>query len=251
MGTIAAILSRKNFRVDPQQVSGMLKSTQRFQGDKPNILSQLNVAMGHVSFTANFNVGITSSVNCIQEDGLCIVFDGMLDDREAITRKLPGVLNQCHSDAGLVLNCYRYFKADCATHLSGEFVFIIHDSKTQQLLCARDRAGCKPLFFAFLNDTLLIGSEPVQLFSQPGLSPAPNQTMLVQYLLSSMSSKSDTIFREVRRLPPDHTLLLTRDTLLIKPNPSLQHYQRNIEVKTLITPLKFVIKSSLALIAEQ
>ena len=70
-----------------------------------------------------------------------------------------GIVFKGASDTEVVLKAYIQWGVDCLDKFIGMFAFAIWDKANQKLFIARDRLGIKPLYYYFLTNTLLFGSE--------------------------------------------------------------------------------------------
>ncbi|WP_208347737.1 asparagine synthase-related protein [Pseudaestuariivita rosea] len=137
---------------------------------------------------------------------LLLTLDARLDDPFDLARKL-GVTTA--DDATLILLSYRKWGADCVHHLRGDFAFVIWDKSAQQLFCARDPFGVKPFFYTSQDDQFIAASEPGPILSAMG-GLHPDQNFIADFLVGHLSDDARTGFADVTRLPPAHTLTVTK-----------------------------------------
>lgn len=141
-------------------------------------------------------------------DALCITYNGEIYNY----RELKKYLIEHHyqfktkSDTEVLLKAYDYWGENCVKHLNGMFAFAIWDNKKEQLFCARDQLGIKPFyylktptFFAFASE-----SRALSHFCNKRL----NQQALYSYLLSMYVPTNASIFADICKLSPAHTLTL-------------------------------------------
>ncbi len=91
-----------------------------------------------------------------------ITFDGRLDNRAELFKKLniPAEEGKTLSDAVLTLYAYKKWEEKTPEHFIGEFAFAILDEDKKQLFCARDHLGDRTLFYANQGEQTIIASEP-------------------------------------------------------------------------------------------
>lgn len=88
-------------------------------------------------------------------------------------------------------------------HLNGQFAFVLHDTETDELFCARDPFGAELLFYYQTADgRLLYGLEIKDLFDQPGFVRELNRDMIPFYLEFTYVPGEDTLLKGVRKLEP-------------------------------------------------
>jgi asparagine synthase (glutamine-hydrolysing) len=110
-------------------------------------------------------------------------------------------------DAESILNAYEKWGDDCVHHLSGDFAFAIWDDRKQRFFCARDHFGVKPFFFTFIDNEFRFSSALNDLRRDPKVSNTLNEIAVGDYLLFGVNQDlSATIFKDIQRLPPGHTL---------------------------------------------
>lgn len=110
------------------------------------------------------------------------------------------------SDTETILHLYEEYGRDCVTHLRGMFAFALWDERQQTLLLARDRFGKKPLVYAQTADGLIFASELKALLQDEQVSREIDEVALHHYLTYGFVPAPRTIFRQIRKLPPAHTL---------------------------------------------
>ena len=70
-----------------------------------------------------------------------------------------GVHFRSHSDTEVVLHAWMTWGPACLDRLAGMFALAIYDSKTGELVLARDRYGVKPLYWTSQDGRVLFASE--------------------------------------------------------------------------------------------
>jgi asparagine synthase (glutamine-hydrolysing) len=135
-----------------------------------------------------------------------IIFDGVLYNqnelREQFAEQLPGE----PTGADLVGEAYRRWGEDAIARLKGVFAVIIADRARHMLLCARDRLGIRPLFYAAVDRSLLLSPCIETLLAHAGVSRELNRACLVDRLTKRWPANDETYFTQVRRVPPGHVL---------------------------------------------
>jgi len=160
---------------------------------------------------------VTGDQPIANEDGSCrIVANGEFYDFERLQRDLVGRGHRLatHSDSEVALHLYEESGPDCLRDLRGEFAFAIWDERRGRLFAARDRFGIKPLFYSFVDGTLLIASE-VKALAAAGLKLTWDEAALGESLFANASSDR-TIYAGVRQLPPGCFLLASADGLRVQ-----------------------------------
>ena len=140
------------------------------------------------------------------------VFDGRLDNRKELIAILDRAsLHPRSPDCDVVRAAYAAFGDDFVGRIKGDFACAVFDVAEKRLLVARDCLGVRPLCFTQLGDTLLFATEAKALLAWPGISAAPDDLMIADFVLQFVARESQnrTFFRDIRSLPPAHVLIAT------------------------------------------
>ncbi|MEO6394057.1 MAG: asparagine synthase (glutamine-hydrolyzing), partial [Pyrinomonadaceae bacterium] len=144
------------------------------------------------------------------EDGTVhIVYNGEVYNHSEYRAELEarGHRYQTHCDTETIIHLYEEHGAKAVEFLRGMFAFAIWDQNRRELLLARDRLGVKPLYYVHTDDgSLYFASEIKSLLEAGAVTAEVNLSALPDYLANHATSGDETLFREVRRLPPGHTL---------------------------------------------
>jgi asparagine synthase (glutamine-hydrolysing) len=103
---------------------------------------------------------------------LWVVFNGEIYNHDELRRELTGRGHRfrTESDTEVLLCGYREWGDELPSHLDGVFAFVIYDPSTGNYLCARDRFGVKPLYWARDGAAMLLASE-IKAFGALGCPP--------------------------------------------------------------------------------
>jgi asparagine synthase (glutamine-hydrolysing) len=119
-----------------------------------------------------------------------------------------GTRFRTESDTEVVLRQYEADGPGCVQRLNGMFAFAIWDAPAQRLFIARDRLGVKPLFYSWDGRRLLFASELKALLASGLVPKAIDDAAVWDYLTFRYVPQPGTIWRDVRKLLPGHTLTL-------------------------------------------
>jgi asparagine synthase (glutamine-hydrolysing) len=148
-----------------------------------------------------------------QDGMLCVVYNGEIYNFRELARQLSalGHVFTTHCDTEVILYAWEEWGEDCVNHFRGMFAFALYDQHQQSLFLARDRFGIKPLFYSLLPDQQLIfGSELKALKAHPGLPRELEPRAVEDYFALGYIPEPKTIYRNVYKLRPGHTLMLKR-----------------------------------------
>ena len=155
------------------------------------------------------------------EDGsVAIVFNGEIYNHAALRPELAaaGHVFRSHSDTEAIIHAWEQWGPGCLRRLEGMFALALWDQRRRSLFIARDRLGKKPLHYGWTNRRdLVFASELAALADVPGLSCALDPAAVADYFAYGHVQDPATIYRDIRKLPPAHYLLLTRDAPSAEP----------------------------------
>ena len=137
-----------------------------------------------------------------------LIYNGEVYNFMAIRAELEllGHVFKSHSDTEVILYAYIQWGQACLEHFQGMFTFAVWDKPKQQLFIARDRLGIKPLFYSVINGSLYFASELKSIMLVPGVNKKLNAKAIEQYFALGYAAEPHTIYQQVAKLPPGHTL---------------------------------------------
>ena len=143
------------------------------------------------------------------EDGtVCIVFNGEIYNFAEIKAELvsKGHRFSSNSDTETIIHAYEEWGKGCLKRLRGMFAFALWDTKTRTLFLARDRVGKKPLFYAQYSGQFVFASEMKSILVDPNFDRVIDEEALSAYFIFSYIPAPLTVFQNIRKLLPGHTL---------------------------------------------
>ncbi len=111
------------------------------------------------------------------------------------------------SDTEVMLAAFeRWGVADSLGRFNGMFAFALWDRNERVLHLARDRMGEKPLYYGWMEDTFLFGSELKALRAHPSWRGEIDRGALALYMRHNVVPAPYSIYRGIRKLLPGHLL---------------------------------------------
>ena len=155
------------------------------------------------------------------EDGsVVVVFNGEIYNYQELILELQALGHVFHtrSDTEVIVHAWESWGEDCVHRFRGMFAFALWDRNRQTFFMARDRLGVKPLYYALLDDGMLIfGSELKPLLAHGGLRRDIDPMAVEQYFALGYVAEPHTIFSHAKKLSPGHTLSIRRGEPLREP----------------------------------
>lgn len=154
------------------------------------------------------NAGLASD----PESGLAVAADIRLDNRDAIAAELGIKDRVSHlSDASLLLEGYRTWGLAVASSILADGTFLLWDGRRQRLVCWRDVAGTRPLYYTrSAGHSVVISTDLRSLAAHPLVDP-PLDLAYASALLRNgpvFQRPDRTLCDGVMKLPAAHILIL-------------------------------------------
>ena len=144
---------------------------------------------------------------------LCVVYNGEIYNYRDLADELrkEGYEFRTNCDTEVVLYAWQAWGERCVERFRGMFAFALYDQRRRSLFLARDRFGIKPLYYAELTDgRVLFGSELKALKTHPDLPRRLDVRAVEDYFALGYVPEPKTIYQNVHKLNPGHTLLYER-----------------------------------------
>lgn len=144
-----------------------------------------------------------------------VVFNGEIYNHLELRQELEakGHRFRTRSDTEVIPHLYETYGLDCASRLNGIFAIALWDARLERLVLLRDRVGVKPLFYCVRDGTLFFGSEVKCLLAAGASERRLDLAALDRFLTFEYTAGAETLFADVRKLPPASWLTWTRGEL--------------------------------------
>ncbi len=214
MSGIVGILDRSGAPVDRTLLQDLTQFLSYRAPDALEVWCDGGIGFGHAMLRTARESGMERQPTSVDAKNW-IVADCRLDCRRELLLKLAenGVrLQGITPDCELILWAYNVWGVECVRYLAGDFSFAIWDAPRQILYCVRDHFGIKPFYYATLGDLLVFSNTLNCVRRHPAVSAELNDAAVADFLLFGLNcDNGSTTFRDVRRLPPAHSLTVSRD----------------------------------------
>ena len=146
-----------------------------------------------------------------------IVFNGEIYNyrqvRDELTAALGPIHWRGHSDTEVMLAAVAQWGLRGALErFNGMFAFALWDRGERTLHLARDRLGEKPMYYGWMGDVLLFGSELKSLRVHPAWKGEINRDALALFMRHNYIPAPFSIYHGIKKLPPAASITFRLDT---------------------------------------
>lgn len=201
---------------DGEKIRDMVAVLSHRGPDADGIYLDSHVSLGHNRLSI---IDLSASANQPMLDlseELVIVFNGEIYNFQEIKDQLESEYEfKTKSDTEVILAGYRKWGRSVVEKLNGMFAFAIWDKHNQELFCARDHAGIKPLYYFWDEEKFIFASELKGIFAHD-VSRHLDKEAFNNYLRVLYVPEPRTLVKNIFKLPPSSTLLLKNKKLVIE-----------------------------------
>ncbi len=184
------------------------------------------------------------------EDGsVWIVFNGEIYNYQELREILfaKGHRFTTHTDTEVIVHLYEEVGEACVEQLRGMFGFAIWDSRNETLFLARDRVGIKPLYYCLSGKALLFASEIKAILADPDVMRELSPDMIDRFLTFKYLPGSQTLLRNVRKLPPGSYMIARNGRTKIKQYWDLKVEPSNLSLRDAEVELARMLEETVGL----
>ncbi|MFH1507993.1 MAG: asparagine synthase (glutamine-hydrolyzing) [Candidatus Omnitrophota bacterium] len=153
-----------------------------------------------------------------EDKSLAVVLNGEIYNYKELAGGLrdKGHKFYTNSDTEVLVHLYEELGEDCIHKLRGMFAFAIWDKRKEELFLARDRLGIKPLYYSHQGNRFIFASEIKALLKDQAISREIDLSALDYYLTFLYIPAPLTIFKNIKKLLPGHSLKIKDNSINIK-----------------------------------
>jgi asparagine synthase (glutamine-hydrolysing) len=202
--------------VDEGMLTRMASSMRHRGPDDEGFHLDGNLGLGHQRLSIIDLSPLARQPMSNEDKSLWIVFNGEIYNYLELRQRLiaGGHHFRSHSDTEVILHLYEDEGPKCVSRLNGMFAFVIWNARERSLFAARDHFGIKPFYYTYNKDYFLFASEIKALFQTGLIQPQLNRAGLLDYLTFQFCLGEKTLFQDIYKLLPGHTLSLKSDGTL-------------------------------------
>lgn len=142
-----------------------------------------------------------------------IVFNGEIYNYQELRAELETEYTfLSESDTEVIVNAYKKWGRGCVKKFNGIFAFALWDTRTRELIVARDHMGVKPLYYYFENGKFIFSSEIKAILEHDVPRVVDQQAFSIFFELLYIPEPL-TMFAGIHKLPAAHYAVF-KDTQL-------------------------------------
>ncbi len=143
----------------------------------------------------------------VTSSGAILTWDGRLDNRTDLIRRLRDVVTIGSTDVEIVALAYEYWGSDCFAMLIGDWALSVWDPHTRSLILVKDPIGTRHLYYSFDNDHVTWSTilDPLVLFAEKTF------TLCEEYIagwFSFFPAAHLTPYVGIHSVPPSSSVLI-------------------------------------------
>jgi asparagine synthase (glutamine-hydrolysing) len=213
---IAGVLNLSGKRFEPDLPERMIHTIRHRGPDGTGFYSDPHAGLGHARLSI-IDIEGGSQPMPLAGKSIWITFNGEIFNYIELREELASKGHQfaSRSDTEVILHMYQEYGEKCVERLNGQWSFAIWDAPRRKLFLSRDRMGVRPLFYTQTPDHFLFASEIKALFACPEVPRELDLEGLDEIFTFWTTLPSHTVFRNIRQLPPGHSMVVENGQLRI------------------------------------
>lgn len=210
MSGIAGIFNRDGRPVERELFTRTLESISHRGPDGSDQWVNGNIALGHQMMWTTPEAHHETQPLLDETGQFCLVMDGRVDNRAEVKKALAdaGFAVRKDTDADIMLRAYECWGEAFPFRIVGDFAVAIWDARKRQLFCTRDVFGVKPFYYGLHQQSFVFSSEVRSFFADPSFPCEPNEGVVGEFLANNITSKEETLYQQIFRIPPAHFLIV-------------------------------------------
>jgi len=218
MSGIAGIVRLDGAPNRPEDIGRMVARMDRRGPDRRGTWNDSVAALGQTLLATTPEAEAERQPWVHADSGCVIVSDSRLDNRA----ELLSLLGLTHApvdeigDGELLHAAYQRWGAGCPDRLLGDFAFAIWDPRARRLFCARDVMGVRPFYYYLRpRQIFAFGSDSQAILGLPEVPVVLDEARIADAIVGQLEGidKISTFYRDLFRLPPAHSIVLTGDRI--------------------------------------
>ena len=199
-------------------ISSMSNSLSHRGPDAKGIFYRNSIGLGHTRLKIRELSDLGSQPMLNRDKSIAITFNGEIYNFRELRNELEeqSIKFIGNSDTEVILRAYEIWGLNGLKKLEGMFSFGIWDKNLNRLILMRDRFGIKPLFYSFINNALIFGSEIKAIKASKIFKRELNNQSLAEFLWYGNSFEDRTIYSNIKSLLPGNWLVFQNNKMTIE-----------------------------------
>ena len=177
-----------------------------------------------------------------------IVFNGEIYNYKELREELikKGYEFETHSEIEVIATLYDCMGKELVNKLRGMFAIVIYDKEREKITALRDNFGIKPLYYMKKDGGLYFSSE-LKALHEINENLTYRSDVIGQYATFQYIPSNDSIFKEIKILPPGH--LLEKDLngeINIEKYFNVEFNEKNHDKEELKAQIKAVMRDTVS-----
>lgn len=177
-----------------------------------------------------------------------IIYNGEIYNTDSLKQKLiqKGYNFETTGDTEIILNSFIEYREDCIKYLNGIFAFAIYDLKNESLYLFRDRLGVKPLFYSFLDNTLVFASEIKAIFNYPSIKPKIDINSLKEIFgIGPARTEGNGIFKNINEVKAGYYIKFDKNKFVNTKYWDLISKEHNDNYEQTVENVKYLVTNAI------
>ena len=166
-----------------------------------------------------------------EDQTVVLLYNGEIYNYPELRKRLEakGHKFTSHSDGEVVCHLYEEMGLNLFQELDGMFSIALWDDHVQKLILARDIPGEKPLYYSKLPDGGMVFASEIRSIAEfPGIDLSLDMQSLWDMPSFLWIPEPNTVYQNVKALPPGHTLVIDDGGMQISAYPNL--FERDLDL---------------------
>lgn len=220
-GIVGIFDTRSTQAIDRSLLERMNERQHHRGPDEGGVHLEPGIGLGHRRLSI---IDLASGQQPLYNDDRSVVtvYNGEIYNFKQLRKELEalGHVFRTSSDTEVLVRSWEQWGARSVERLRGMFAYAIWDRKQETLFLARDRLGIKPLYYSALPDgRVLFASELKALMVCADLPSSIDARAVEDFFAYGYIPEPKTIFQNVHKLKPAHTLILRRGESISEQKP--------------------------------
>jgi asparagine synthase (glutamine-hydrolysing) len=203
--------------VDQALLESMMSAMSHRGPDGAGLFVSDGIGLGHRRLSIiDLQSGSQPMTN--ESNEIQVVFNGEIYNYIELKKTLEqkGHFFKTQSDTEVIVHGYEEWGEGCVNYFNGMFAFAIWDDSCNKLILARDHLGIKPLYYFESNGVIVFASEIKALLRSEKCPREVDVGSLGDLFTYRYVPSPKTLFKNIYKLPPGHTLTASSGGILIE-----------------------------------